>query len=319
MEPDALPVKYSIVVPVYANEGTLDQCIERLTEVAAHLPGRLEVVFVVDGSPDGSLLELQNLLPRAGLISQLVTHSRNFGAFAAIRTGLGVARGDFIGVMAADLQEPPELMEQFFVILQSGAANVTVGKRVSRSDPKFSAVLSRIFWGTYRRTINRDIPSGGVDVFACSRQVAEHLLSLNEAHSSLVGLLYWTGFRRVEVPYSRSERSVGKSGWTFKKKYRYLLDSVFSFTDLPIGFLTSVGFFGGLLTFIASVGVLVSKLTGRIDVVGYAPLILAILFSTFTLLLGLGIVGSYVWRTFENSKNRPSAIVDSVTKFESGH
>src|SRR5665647_1214590 len=87
MEAAALPVKYSVVVPVYANEGTLAQCIDSLTEVATHLPGRLEVVFVVDGSPDGSLLELQDLLPRAGLTSQLVTHSRNFGAFAAIRTG----------------------------------------------------------------------------------------------------------------------------------------------------------------------------------------------------------------------------------------
>lgn len=316
MESDARPVTYSVVVPVYGNEGTLGQCIERLAEVAARLPGKLEVVFVVDGSPDGSLLELQSLLPNAGLASQLVTHSRNFGAFPAIRTGLSVARGELLGVMAADLQEPPELMEQFFVVLQSGEADVAVGKRVSRSDPRLSAALSRVFWGLYRRTINKEIPRGGVDVFACTRQVAAHLLSLNEAHSSLVGLLYWTGFRRVEVPYSRSERTVGKSGWTPYKKSRYLLDSVFSFTDIPIGILTWVGFSGGLLTLIASLGVLISRLTGRISAVGYTPLILAILFSTFTLLLGLGIVGSYVWRTFENSKGRPLAIVESIAVFD---
>lgn len=311
-------VTYSVVVPVYGNEGTLGPLITRLTEVASRLDGPMEAVFVVDGSPDGSLLLLRRLLPEAAIRSQVVTHSRNFGSFAAIRTGLSVARGEYIGVMAADMQEPPELMEAFFARLAAGEADVTVGRRTARADPALTSLASRTFWGLYRRTINRAIPPGGVDVFGCTREVATELLRLEESHSSLVGLLYWVGFRRVEVPYERAPRTSGKSGWTLHKRVRYLLDSVFSFTDIPISMLSTVGFVGGVLTTLAAVVVFVGWATGRITNPGYTPLMLVLLFSTFTLLSGLGIVGSYVWRTFENSKQRPSSIPMSVEEFDGG-
>lgn len=309
-------ITYSVVVPVYGNEGSVRAVIDRLEAVSDQLAGGLEVVFVVDGSPDSSLEVLQKELPRASIASQLVAHSRNFGSFAAIRTGMGVARGDYIGVMAADLQEPPELMLDFFAALSSGAADVVVGRRESRADPALNSLMSRTFWGLYRRTINPAIPRGGVDVFGCTREVTESLLALKEAHSSLVGLLYWVGYRRLEVPYERVERTEGKSGWTLHKRVRYLLDSVFSFTDIPISILSTVGFVGSVGTVVVGAGVLVSYLTGRIREVGYTPLMLVILFSTFVLLFGLGIVGSYVWRAYENSKERPLSVAASHMTYD---
>ena len=309
-------ITYSVVIPVYTNEGSLGAVITRLETVADRLPGRLEAVFVVDGSPDGSLLVLNRLLPEAKISSQLVVHSRNFGSFPAIRTGMAAARGKYIGVMAADLQEPPELMEEFFAALSTGDVDITVGRRESRSDPAMSSLLSRTFWEVYRRVINPAIPRGGVDVFGCTREVAQQLLRLDESHTSLVGLLYWVGFRRVEIPYSRVQRTEGKSGWSFKKRVRYLLDSVFAFTDIPISMLSTVGLVGGLLTVLASIVVLVSWLTGGITEVGYTPLMLVVLFSTFTLLSGLGIVGSYVWRTYENSKGRPGSLAMRSETFD---
>ena len=308
-------ITYSVVVPVYGNERSVVTVVRRLEEVATQLVGALEVVFVVDGSPDTSLEVLQKELPRATIASQLVAHSRNFGSFAAIRTGMGVARGEYIGVMAADLQEPAELMLDFFAALGSGTADVVVGRRESRADPAVNSLMSRTFWGLYRRTINRDIPRGGVDVFGCTREVAASVLALREAHSSLVGLLYWVGYRRLEVPYQRVERTEGKSGWTLHKRVRYLLDSVFSFTDIPISLLSTVGFVGSVLTLAASALVLVSYLTGRIHDVGYTPLMLVMLFSTFVLLSGLGVVGSYVWRAYENSKQRPLSVAASHETF----
>lgn len=310
------PVQYSIVIPVYGNESTLGALIERLTEVAARLDGPTEAVFVVDGSPDGSLAVLHRLLPRARMRSQLVVHSRNFGSFPAIRTGLAIARGQYLGVMAADLQEPPELMEAFFSRLASGECDVAVGRRESRSDPAMSSIASRTFWWLYRRVVNPAIPRGGVDVFGCTREVADQLLRLDEAHSSLVAQLYWIGYRRAEVPYERRPRPSGTSGWTFRKRVRYLLDSVFAFTDIPISLLTTVGFVGGALTTVAALVVFVGWAMGRIVDPGYTPLMLVLLFSTFTLLSGLGIVGSYVWRTFENSKARPVSIAMSVEGFD---
>jgi glycosyltransferase involved in cell wall biosynthesis len=301
-------IRFSVVVPVYGNEGTLGLVLERLEKVAAHLDGTLEVVFVVDGSPDGSLLVLRRLLPGSTLPSQLVAHSRNFGSFAAIRTGMAAARGEFVATMAADLQEPPELLQEFFSQLVSGEWDVAVGRRTARSDPGFSMLLSRAFWGMYRRTVHREIPPGGVDMFACTRDVSRRLVALQESHSSLVGLLYWLGFRRVEVPYARAPRLDGKSGWSLRRKFRYFLDSVFSFTDVPVLILTGVGLVGGLLTALTSIALVIARLTGVIKQAGYTPLMLVVLLSTFTLLLALGIVGSYVWRTFENSKGRPGAV-----------
>ncbi|GAA1405603.1 glycosyltransferase family 2 protein [Oerskovia paurometabola] len=314
---EAIPqIRYSVVIPVYGNEATLPDVVERLASVAVELDGAMEAVFVVDGSPDDSLAVLRKILPAASIASQLVVHSRNFGSFPAIRTGLDAARGEFIGVMAADLQEPPELMKEFFAQLAGNEYDVVVGRRQSRLDPAVSSVFSRTFWGLYRRFINRDIPQGGVDVFACTREVAARLLELDEAHSSLVGLLYWVGYRRTEVPYERLIRMHGKSGWTFTKKFKYLLDSVFSFTDIPIRMLTGVGVVGSLSTVAIGLVVLLSWSTGRIDEVGYTPLMLTMLFTTFLILAGLGVVGSYVWRGYENSKGRPLSLSMSREMFD---
>jgi len=301
-------VRYSVVVPVYGNEATLPALIERLKVMARGLDAPMEAVFVVDGSPDGSLLVLRKLLPTSGFPVQLVSHSRNFGSFAAIRTGFAAARGDYVAAMAADLQEPPELVEQFFGHLSSGEYDVAVGVRTGRDDPLTATVLSKAFWSLYRRWVHPDIPAGGVDIFGCTKEVAARLVALDESHTSLVGLLYWLGFRRIGIPYQRAARAEGKSGWSFKRKLRYFLDSVFSFTDVPITILTSIGVIGGVVTLLASVVVIVARLTGTIRESGYTPLMLVMLLSTFTILFGLGVVGSYVWRTYENSKGRPDSV-----------
>ena len=312
-------VRYSVVAPVYGNEATLPALIDRLKLMAGKMNAPMEVVFVVDGSPDGSLLVLRKLLPMSGLPAQLVSHSRNFGAFAAIRTGFAAARGDYVAAMAADMQEPPELVEQFFEHLSSGEYDVAVGVRTGRDDPLTATVLSKVFWSLYRRWVHPDIPAGGVDIFACTKEVAARLVALDESHTSLVGLLYWLGYRRIGIPYRRLARTEGKSGWSFKRKLRYFLDSVFSFTDVPVTVLTSIGVVGGALTLVASVVVIVARLTGAIRQSGYTPLMLVMLLSTFTILFGLGVVGSYVWRTYENSKGRPDSVPMSHEVFGAAH
>ena len=302
---------FSIVIPVYGNEENIPSLIARLSELMAELPADTEVVFVVDGSPDGSYAALAAALPEAKFRSQLLQHSRNFGSFAAIRTGLAAAKGKSIGVMAADLQEPAELMVEFQRVLATGAVDVAVGRRVARNDPALSSMGSRAFWGLYRRTIARDMPPGGVDVFGCSRAVAQELVQLDEANSSLVAQLYWVGFRRVEIPYSRQEREHGKSQWTFRKRLKYLLDSVFAFTNLPLDLLLLTGVFGTVAVVVVAAVILGFYLTGGITEPGYVPLMLAILFSTFLTITSIGIVGAYVWRVFDNTKRRPSSIVMS--------
>lgn len=303
--------EFSIVIPVYGNEENIPSLLVRLSELMADLPEDTEVVFVVDGSPDRSHALLAEALPQASFHSQLLQHSRNFGSFAAIRTGLAAAKGKSIGVMAADLQEPAELMIEFQRVLSSGGVDVAVGRRVARNDPALSSLGSRTFWGFYRRTISPDMPPGGVDVFGCTRAVANELVDMNEANSSLVAQLYWVGFRRAEIPYSRQQREHGKSTWTLRKRMKYLLDSVFSFTTLPLDMLLITGLFGSVVVLAIAAVVLGVYLSGAITEPGYAPLMLTVLFSTFLTITSIGIVGAYVWRIFDNTKRRPTSIVMS--------
>jgi polyisoprenyl-phosphate glycosyltransferase len=309
--------RYSVVVPVYRNEPTLAALVERLEALAGELDAPLEVVFVVDGSPDGSLLLLRRLLSEEHRFSaQLIALSRNFGSFSAIRAGLAVAEGDFIAMMAADLQEPVSLVDDFFRGLASGEYDITIGVREGRSDPGRGMAASRLFWWLFRHLVEPDIPSGGVDVFGCTRQVAGQLLRLEESHTSLVGLLYWVGFRRLEVPYVRQPRPVGKSTWSFRRKLRYLLDSIFSFTDLPITAIILVGVIGIVVSFGSAIAVLAAWAAGSINVPGYTPLMLALFFMASMILIALGLVGSYVWRTYENSKGRPGAVAMTHERFD---
>jgi hypothetical protein len=153
------------------------------------------------------------------------------------------------------------------------------------------------------------MPAGGVDVFGCTRTVAQELVRMNEANSSLVAQLFWVGFRRAEIPYERQPREDGTSQWTLRKRLKYLLDSVFAFTNIPLDLLLVGGLLGGFLVLVAAAVVLGYYLAGQIDEPGYVPLMLTILFSTFVTITSIGIVGAYVWRIFDNTKQRPTSIV----------
>lgn len=315
--PTHAPTVYSVVIPVYKNEASLPLVIKRLEEMQSRLNHPLEAVFVIDGSPDGSYALLQRLLPDAGIRSQLIVHSRNFGSFPAIKTGFSRARGEYVAAMAADLQEPSELIEEFFAQLATGEWDIAVGTREAREDPLVSRTLAKSYWNSYRRLVQPDMPPGGVDIFATTRSVAQKLVSLDESNSSLVGLLFWLGYRRIEIPYSRLEREHGKSAWSMRKKVNYLLDSVFSFTSMPITSILSVGFLGSLLSVVAAFWVFFAWLFGNVPVQGYTALMLVLLFASGSILFAIGVLGTYVWRTYENTKRRPFAVIMSAEAFDS--
>ena len=305
----------SLIIPVYKNEGSLPALVSRLGDLQKEISGGLEVVFVVDGSPDSSAFWLHKNLPSSGLNSQLVELSRNFGSFAAIKAGLADAKGDFFAVMAADLQEPPSLVVEFYSALSADECDIAVGVREDRKDPLFSRLSSGLFWRTYQKLVQRDMPANGVDIFGCNKIFRDRLISLNELNSSLVGLVFWLGFRRKFIPYVRQEREHGKSAWTLKKKVRYLSDSLFSFSDLPIQLLLVLGFFGVASSLFIGLVVIAARMVGLISVPGYTATVLVILFFAGLNSLGLRLIGSYVWRAFENTKARPTAVVMRNTNF----
>jgi glycosyltransferase involved in cell wall biosynthesis len=302
-------VTLSLIVPVYLNEPGIADLVAAVRRLNELVNGRLEAVFVVDGSPDRSFELLQAALETLPFPAQLLAHSRNFGSFPAIRTGLHAARGEYFAVMAADLQEPLELIVAFFASLTADECDVVVGVRNSRQDPPLSRLGSTIFWSVYRRFVVKDIPIGGVDVFGCNRTFRQQLLQLEESRSSLIALIFWLGFRRTLVPYERRSRKDGKSAWTLRKKIDYMTDSVFAFTDYPIRIVIRTGLVGSAVSGILAGVVVIARLLDRIPVPGYAATMIAVLFLGTLNLLGLGVVGAYAWRAYENSKARPLAVV----------
>lgn len=312
---------YSVIIPVYCNAEFVPHLIDEFTRISELVRVRYrmetEFIFVVDASPDDSFELLEEALPKAPFQSQLILHARNFGSFAAIRTGLHAANGDYCAVIAADLQEPPELLIDFLKRLVDGISDVVVGVREERDDPAMSRLSANIFWGFYRRFIIREIPAGGVDVFGCNRPFRDELLALKEANSSLVGLIFWLGFRRSEIRYERRARAFGKSAWTLSKKINYLLDSIFAFTDLPIRALAAAGVLGIAVAILLGFSVIVLRLLGEIEVAGYTTTIVVITFFGALNTLGLSLVGAYAWRAYENTKKRPLALVRSARTFVS--
>jgi polyisoprenyl-phosphate glycosyltransferase len=193
--------------------------------------------------------------------------------------------------------------------------DVVVGVREARNDPFLSRLPAQIFWSLYRRYVVPEMPPGGVDVFGCNRTFRDTLLQLQESHSSLVAQIFWLGFKRRTLPYTRRARIHGSSAWTLRKKINYLMDSVFAFTDLPIRALIRTGALGAAAAALFGLVVVIGRLAGTITVPGYAMLAILIVFFSALNLLSLGIVGSYAWRAYENTKARPLSVALSVESF----
>jgi glycosyltransferase involved in cell wall biosynthesis len=306
----------SLVIPIYRNEENLPRLFAELEGFAASFPEALEVVFVVDGSPDASLRILQERLPRWAVRSQLVELSRNFGSFAAIAAGMRAARGEYMAALSADLQEPLSLVREFHRLMASGEADVVFGHRTGRADARAASLMSDLFWRLYRRFVVPEMPKGGVDMFGCTGAVRDVFAGMKEVNTNLIALLIWLGFRRVFVPYERQARLEGRSAWTFSRKLRYAIDSVFAFTDLPIRALLVMGTIGTAIAVIAGVTVFVGWATGHVPVLGYTPLMLVITFFGGLTALGLGITGQYLWLTLQNSRGRPPFVVRAAGAYD---
>ena len=278
------PSGYSVVVPVYGNEATLPAVVERLEKVAARLDGASRSCSSSTARPTArcDVLAADPAGRRRDRTRQLIAHSRNFGSFPAIRTGMrGGSGASTSASWRPTCRSRRELMSDFFAALAVRRARRRRRDGVSRATTRRSTSLhvAHVLVRSTGAAINPAIPRGGVDVFGCTREVAEAVLACDEAHSSLVGLLYWVGYppRRGAVR-SASRAHEGRVGWSLRKRVRYLLDSVFSFTDLPITLLSDCrGRRRGADRSSSASSSLVRCLTGAIDELGYTPLMLVIL------------------------------------------
>ncbi len=302
-------MKVSIIIPVYYNQDNLiplyDDIKKKVIDVIDY---DYEIIMVNDGSGDNSYDVMQDLCEKDTNI-KIYSLSRNFGSHAAILCGLDHCTGDCAIVKAADLQEPTELVIEMVEEWKKGN-NVVLAVREDRQEGKGQTLFANMYYSMVRKSSLPNMPKGGFDVYLIDRKVINVLSELDEKNSALTGQILWSGFKTSYVYYTRLAREIGTSKWTLKKKINLVSDTLYSFSTLPIKLVTTIGafsFFGALIWALVA---LVMKLNGMINVEGWTMLFIFNLFSFGIIMLTLGIVGEYLWRTFDSSRNRPPYIIE---------
>lgn len=300
--------KISIVVPVYYNEDTLMDLYQDMKQKILGALGEYELVFVDDGSGDDSW-KIMNEIKALDENVRLVKLSRNFGEHAALLAGLSVCTGDCAVTKQADLQEDSTLILEMYESWKKGN-KVVLAVRRSRDENAVKVFFANMYYAMVRKFVNKNMPVGGCDCYLVDRQVIEVLERLDEKNSSLTLQVLWVGFKTDMVYFDRKDREKGKSRWTFAKKFKLVMDSMMSFSYVPIRFMTYIGVVFDLFALVLMISVLVEYFTNGVPILGWASLMCVILLSAGLILSMLGILGEYVWRTLDASRTRPPFIID---------
>ena len=302
-------MKISIVIPVYYNQDNLRPLYADMSEKLLNRDEyEWEIVMVNDGSKDESYTVMKELAEKDKRI-EVYSLSRNFGSHAAILCGLSKCTGDCAVVKAADLQEPTEMVLEMAESWRKGN-NVVLAVRKDRQEGKGQTLFANLYYWLVRKAALPDMPRGGFDVYLLDRKVIHVLMQLDEKNSALTGQILWSGFKTEKIYYTRLQREIGESRWTLRKKIRLVTDTLFSFSTLPI---TIVSVIGTLSCFGAAAWALLVfdfKMFGLIDVSGWTTLFIFNLLSFGIIMLTLGILGGYLWRAFDASRNRPPYIIE---------
>lgn len=310
-------MKISVVIPVYYNQDNLEPLYADLHDkLLCHDEYEWEIVMVNDGSKDESFTVMKKLAQKDKRI-KIFSLSRNFGSHAAVLCGLSKCSGDCAVTKAADLQEPTEMILEMVDSWKKGN-NVVLAARKGRQESKVKALFANLYYWLVRKAALSNMPKGGFDIFLIDRKVINVLMQLDEKNSAITGQILWSGFRTDKIYYTRLQREIGKSKWTLKKKIRLVTDTLFSFSTLPITFVSVIGTLSCVVAAVWAIRVFIAKLMGRIDISGWTTLFIFNLLGFGIIMLTLGILGGYLWRTFEASRNRPPYIIeeDNEQNFE---
>lgn len=303
---------FSIVVPVYYNELNLPDTIPQLVSLAEMMPRYdLELIFVDDGSGDKSLGILLDYQSRYPSLITLIKLTRNFGSMAAIQAGFAIARGDCVGMITADLQDPPELFLEMLDSWEKGIKAI-FAVRQDRDEPFLSKFFSNTFYLLVRKLAIADYPNGGFDFFLVDRQVVDELNRIHEKNTNIMTLIYWLGFKPIMIPYVRRRRKKGKSRWTLSKKAKLFVDTFVAFSYFPIRALSVVGLLMSIGSFFYGMFILLYWLFFGIAVHGYVPIMLVMTFASGIQMSTLGVLGEYLWRTLDEARKRPSFVLDEI-------
>ncbi|HAO92530.1 MAG: glycosyl transferase [Deltaproteobacteria bacterium GWB2_55_19] len=312
----------SIIIPVFNEGKNVEKLYERLSTVAKEIKDEMEFIFVDDGSRDSSLELIKGLNKKDPRV-KAVSFSRNFGHQVAVSAGLRFSRGDAVIVIDGDLQDRPETLGEFISKWREGYQVVYAIRQMRADEGIIKKWTSWAFYRVFSKMVTMDIPLDSGDFCLMDRVVVEHLNSMPERNRFVRGLRSWIGYRQTGVVVNRDARHSGKAKYTFKKSFRLAKDAVIGFSHVPLHYIGVLGVTVAFIAFIASVFVIAHRVIGfkmlgysPQDYPGYASLMLAVLFFGGVQLFALGILGEYIGRIFDETKNRPLFIAKEFVGIE---
>lgn len=310
-------MKLSLIVPCY-NEAENVRAFQEATIQAFDGCGYdFEIVFVDDGSKDATLPELRKLFNEQLCPVKVVSFSRNFGKEAGIYAGLQQASGDYISLIDADLQQRPEIVRDMVKMLDENESyDIVAAYQDRRNESKVLSFFKQSFYSIINKLSNVNLKADASDFRTFRRCVAESILQLSEYHRFSKGIFAWVGYNTCFIPYVACERAAGTTKWNFRKLMNYAIDGIIGYSTSPLRGATILGFLSAIAALIYLVVVILQKLITGIDIPGYATIIVLILFLGSMQLFCIGIIGEYVGRTFEQTKNRPIYLAKEILSYE---
>ncbi|WP_159969828.1 glycosyltransferase family 2 protein [Halpernia humi] len=302
--------KITIVIPVYNSAKFLHKTLKAVDDQRKASNWDLELVLVEDGSPDNSFEVIEKLAQQYSYI-KAVKLSRNFGHQIAVKTGLSYATGDYIAIIDDDLQDPPSLLPRFFAELEKGF-EVAYGIRKNRKEGEVKKTAYKVFYRILNSISDTKIPIDSGDFCVMTKNVKEKMLTLNEQNPYLRGIRAWVGFKQIGLEYERSGRIEGESGYSLKKLIKIAKDGIFSFSSIPLQIITLLGNLGLVISILFSVFTIFRYFNNEIEVAGYTTMIILLLFFSSLILVSLGIIGEYIYRIYNEVRNRPYTIIEKT-------
>ena len=297
----------SIVVPMLNEADNVEALHEKLADVAVRLDREIEIVFVDDGSTDETFEKIAAMRAKDPRVRGL-KFSRNFGSHGACLAGFTYCTGDHAAILAADLQDPPELLSDMLAAADEGY-EVVWASREGRDDPWTTVVFSNLYNRLMRQIALPNFPLKGFDFVLVSRKVLRTLTTRPERNTSLFGQILWAGFRQKSVPYTRLRRRSGRSKWTFGKKLKLAVDSFVGFSYFPIRLISLLGLTSATLGILYAAVVVARRLMDAVPIEGWSSLMVVSLLLGGTQLVMLGVMGEYLWRALDETRGRPPYIV----------
>lgn len=305
-------MKLSLLIPVLNEEENVPHLVKAVDEAfAGERDVELELVFIDDGSRDGTFAVLEEMAKTDSRV-KVIRFSRNFGSHAALLAGFERCTGDAAAYLAADLQDPPTMLVTMLNRWRDGSM-VVWGTREQRDDPWSTKAFSWLYSTLMQKLALGEMPRTGLDLCLVDRKVIRAVVEMREKNTSIFGLILWSGFSQVFVPYHRQSRRRGKSRWTLGKKVKLMVDSFVAFSFAPIRMVSYAGIALSMLGFLYGAFILLRGLLGLTEVQGWATLVTLVVFLSGVQLLMLGIVAEYLWRTFDETRRRPPFIVRDET------